>query len=180
LKRLIVSLLAFAVWLIPIKTAGALTQHNIYEQPFINYAQFHSQQAPQSTNNSPSGTSLKQSSTRNDSASTSSYSGRYYSKEEVQDLIRYYSEIYKIDSDTPLCIARLESGFNQFSANRSSSARGVFQYLNGTWAATDEGKSGLSVFDADANVRAAVKYMSIHKNTKPWVVAPNCPILTFL
>jgi Transglycosylase SLT domain len=95
------------------------------------------------------------------------YSGRHYSKEEVQALIIKYSREYGINPDVPLCIARLESGFNQFSKNKSSSASGVFQYLTSTFAQTDEGKSGLSVFDADANVKAAIKYMASRKSTKP-------------
>jgi hypothetical protein len=160
-------------WAYPIQAISA-DETKLDETQFINYEQFH--KTPQM------GTAAK--SLRTSSGSVVSgnkvYSGRHYSKEEVQDLIRAYSEQYRIDSSTPLCIASKESGFNQFSANRSSSARGVFQYLSGTWASTDEGKSGLSVFDARANVLAAVKYMAIHKNTRPWVVAPSCPSLKFL
>ncbi len=80
--------------------------------------------------------------------SRQSYSGRDYSKEEVENLIRKYSDLYGISSDTPRCIAFHESGYNQTSANKHSSAKGVFQYLDKTWKATDEGKAGLSVFDA--------------------------------
>jgi soluble lytic murein transglycosylase-like protein len=105
------------------------------------------------------------------------YTGRSYSKEEVQALIIQYSEQYGISPAVPLCIARLESGFNQFSKNKSSSASGVFQYLTSTFSQTDEGKSGLSVWDADANIRAAIKYMASRKSTKPWVVANKCPSL---
>lgn len=111
---------------------------------------------------------------------TGGYNGRTYSKEEVQQLIRDYSARYGISSETPLCIARNESGFNQFSKNRHSTASGVFQYLTSTWRGTDEGRAGLSVFDADANVRAAVKYMAIHKSTQPWVVRGKCPAIKFL
>lgn len=104
-------------------------------------------------------------------------SGRDYSKEEVIQLIKDYSTQYGINAEVPLCIAKLESGYNQFSKNKSSSASGVFQYLLSTWKVTDEGKAGLSVFDAEANVKAAIKYMAIHKSIKPWVVAKNCPSL---
>lgn len=105
---------------------------------------------------------------------------RQYSKEEVKALIISYSEQYGISPEAPLCIAQKESGFNSNSRNRNSSASGVFQYLNGTWKATDEGKLGHSVFDAEQNIKAAVKYMAIHKNTRPWTVAPSCPKLQFL
>lgn len=97
------------------------------------------------------------------------YDGRHYSKDEVIQLIKDYSAQYGIDPAVPLRIAKCESGYNQFSKNRSSSASGVFQYLSGTWKGTDEAKAGLSVWDADANVKAAVKYMAIHHSTQPWV-----------
>jgi hypothetical protein len=108
------------------------------------------------------------------------YNGKQYSKEEVQQLIVQYSAQYGIDSATPLCIARLESGYNQFSKNRRSTASGVFQYLTSTWRHTDEGRAGHKVFDANANVKAAVKYMAIHKSTQPWVVRSRCPALKFV
>jgi hypothetical protein len=110
-------------------------------------------------------------------ATSTGYSGRHYSITEVQQLIRDYSAQYDISPEVPLCIARLESGFNQFSKNKSTTASGVFQYLTSTWHGTDEGKQGLSVFDAEANVRAAIKYMASRKSTSPWVVGPNCPTL---
>ncbi len=113
-------------------------------------------------------------------ANSGRYTGRVYSKEEVENLIRKYSDLYGISSDTPRCIAFHESGYNQTSANKRSSAKGVFQYLDKTWKATDEGKAGLSVFDADANVKAAVKYMAIHKSTKPWTTRTSCPPLKFI
>lgn len=105
-------------------------------------------------------------------------SGRNYSKEEVQALIISYSNQYGINPATPLCIAQKESGFNPNAKNRNSSASGVFQYLSTTWRGTDEAKAGRSVMDADANVKAAVKYMAIHKSTKPWVVRTKCPSLS--
>lgn len=106
------------------------------------------------------------------------YSGKTYSKEEVQQLIRDYSVQYGIPAEVPLCIAKYESGYNHLAANRNSSAKGVFQYLNGTWKGTDEGRARLSVFDADANVRAAIKYMASRRSTQPWEVRHKCPNLS--
>lgn len=109
------------------------------------------------------------------SADTGRNNAKSYSKEEVKALIVSYSQQYDINPNTPLCIAEKESGFNHRSANKHSSAKGVFQYLNGTWKATDEGKAGHSVFDAEMNVKAAVKYMASRGNAKPWIVANKCP-----
>lgn len=193
MHKLIIALIAILIWSIPAHTASALWQENTEESIFINYKQFH--KTENRVDNPEQGDSQVRKSPVKKDKSTGSYSGRHhpayqsdpseytgykYSKEEVQELIISYSAQYGIDPSTPLCIARLESGFNQFSKNRSSTASGVFQYLSGTWKGTDEGKAGLSVFDAESNVKAAVKYMAIHKNTRPWVVANRCPSLKFL
>jgi hypothetical protein len=108
------------------------------------------------------------------------YSGKSYTKEEVEQLIVHYSEVYGINPATPKCIAFRESGYNQFSKNRRSTASGVFQYLSSTWKHTDEGKAGMNVFDADANVKAAVKYMAVHRSTQPWMVRSMCPKVSFV
>lgn len=113
------------------------------------------------------------------SKSITANSGRNYSSEEVQALIVEYSKQYGIAAGTPLCIAFRESGYNQFSKNKHSTASGVFQYLTTSWQGTDEAKAGASVFDAEMNVRAAIKDMAIHKSTRPWVAAKNCPPLSF-
>lgn len=112
-------------------------------------------------------------------SASSNNTGKNYTKEEVEAMIVAYSAQYGIDPQTPKCIAFHESGYNQFSKNKSSTASGVYQYLTSTWKNTDEGKAGMNVFDAEANVKAAVKYMAIHKSTKPWMVRGKCPALAF-
>lgn len=102
------------------------------------------------------------------------HSGRDYSPAEVVELIKSYSQQYGISADIPLRIAKCESGYNQYSKNKSSTASGVFQYLSSTWAGTDQGKLGLSVFNADANVKAAVSYIAVHKSTSPWNASKHC------
>lgn len=87
---------------------------------------------------------------------TSAYSGRNYSKEEVQQLIRDYAAQYHIEASLPLRVANCESGYNQFSKNHSSTASGVAQYLASTWRNTEAGRQSTSVFDADANVHMMI------------------------
>jgi hypothetical protein len=175
LKRLlIVLLLALATWLSIYKVASA--QETNEPAQFINYEKFHKK----TEKPIPEPTITHRTLLKKVSENPPEYSGRNYSKEEVIQLIIDYSAEYRIKSDTPLCIANKESGYNQFSANRNSSAKGVFQYLASTWLSTDEGKSGLSVFDADANIKAAVKFMAIHRSTQPWVTRSSCPPLKFI
>lgn len=179
---MLLALAALTIWLIPIKAESEkkVTIHEPHAVQEIKPNVPSNPQLPITSN--PQNVSSSRVDTRKSITKTESrvYDGRNYSKEEVQSLIILYASIYGIAPETPLCIAKLESGYNQFSANRHSTAKGIFQYLVGTWKATDEGKAGYSVFDADANVKAAVKYMAIHKSTKPWTVAPRCPKLTFL
>jgi muramidase (phage lysozyme) len=87
---------------------------------------------------------------------------RPYTQQEVIELIHHWADYFGVPVEHPLRIARCESGLNTFAMNRTSSASGVFQFLSGTWANTYEGKAGLSVFDSDANIRAAIRHMSVH------------------
>jgi soluble lytic murein transglycosylase-like protein len=174
LHKLIIALIAILIWSIPAHTASALWQENTEESIFLNYEQFHK------TETLPTPSEVVEPTKRKVSTNdTTRYSGRDYGQGEVQDLIRKYSQQYGIEPDTPLCIAKHESGFNPNAKNKSSSASGVFQYLSSTWKGTDEGKAGYSVFDAEQNVKAAIKYMAIHKNVRPWTVHKKCPTLTF-
>jgi len=87
---------------------------------------------------------------------------RHYTQEEVIQLIHHWAEYFSVPVEHPLRIARCESNYRWDAKNRSSSASGVFQYLSGSWANTFEGKAGASVFDANANITAAIRHMSIH------------------
>jgi hypothetical protein len=98
---------------------------------------------------------------------------RAYTEDEIQDLIRVYAGAFGIDAEIPLAIARCESQFHWDAVNRSSSARGVFQYVAGTWAATPEGRHGTSVFDAEANIRMALTHM-MTIGTSPWNASRAC------
>jgi hypothetical protein len=99
---------------------------------------------------------------------------RAYTKEEVKDLIIRYSNEYGIDPVLPTRIATCESKLKYDAKNPHSSASGIFQYLAGsTWRNTPEGKQGLSPFDADANVRAAVRHIAVH-GTAAWNPSKHC------
>jgi hypothetical protein len=98
---------------------------------------------------------------------------RAYTEDEIQNLIRVYAEEFGIDPAIPLAIARCESQFHWDAANRVSSARGVFQYVAGTWATTPEGRRGTSPFDAEANIRMALTHM-MTIGTGPWNASREC------
>ena len=102
-----------------------------------------------------------------------SYTGRHYSKEEVVQLIKDYANQYRIPADLPLRVANCESGYNQFSKNKSSTASGVFQYIASTWRNTAAGKLGVSPFDADANVHMAIKSIA-SGGIGNWAASKSC------
>ena len=98
---------------------------------------------------------------------------RAYSEHEVERLIETHARRVGLDPDLPLAIARCESGLKWNAASRSSTARGVFQYLAGTWNRTKAGSSGVSALDADANIRMAVTHIAL-KGTAPWNASRKC------
>jgi hypothetical protein len=195
LKLIALTLIAFACWLVPIKilaqetgrkTNAQTSPQTIPEVLDSNGAQNANPDTSERGKENEIG--AKEKVTKHINVSkvqpigkqdihTNKASGRSYTKEEVQQLIKDYSLQYGINPEVSLCIAKAESGYNHLAKNKSSSASGTFQYLNSTWKGTDEGKDGLSVFDADANIKAAIKYMASHKSTQPWEVRNKCPKL---
>ena len=98
---------------------------------------------------------------------------RVYTKQQVQDLIRRHASAQGLDPDLPLAIARCESGFRWDAANGRSSARGVFQFLSGTWRTTKEGRKGTSVLDTEAHIRMAVAHIATI-GTGAWNASRGC------
>lgn len=98
---------------------------------------------------------------------------RGYTREEVKALIRVHAAAYGIDASLPLAIAHCESGFRWNASNSRSSARGVFQYLSGTWRTTPEGRKGTSVFNTEAHVRMAVAHIAT-LGTAAWNASRGC------
>jgi hypothetical protein len=116
--------------------------------------------------NADGGTTLK--------VSGSSKGLREYTKEEVTSLIEYYSTLYGYSAEKAKKIAFCESGYRWDAKNKYSTASGVFQYVRGTWSGTEEGRNGESPLNADANIRAAIRYLSTNQNARPWAASIGC------
>jgi len=179
--KALLGLITLAAWVLPLHAASSQTQTKTEykNQDYVSEdiiikdnAIQHTSPVVDTTQHIFSKTTLGKNVTRTTSG-TGIYNGRNYSKEEVEQLIRDYSAQFGISADLPFRIAYCESGYNALSANRSSSARGVYQYLSGTWANTSAGRQGTSVFDADANVHMAVSSIATH-GTAPWLASKNC------
>lgn len=151
--------------LLAIPTAAKAPQSNNEEAQLINppYGPKTSEIIPSARNRSLPGV-------RGESGR---YKGRSYTKDEVIQLIKDYSARYNISPNLPLAIAKCESGYRADAKNRSSTASGVFQWLASSWANQPPGKAGISVFDAEANIQAAV-WLIAHGKSSPWNASKHC------
>lgn len=78
-------------------------------------------------------------------------------KPTVAELIFIYAEKYGLDPNYALSIARCESGLNPLAKNPNSSASGVFQFLNSTWASVNRLRGiQADVFNAEQNIDNAM------------------------
>lgn len=106
----------------------------------------------------------------------------HFSKNEVRSTIRCAVKRWAVPGglNTALYIARRESGFNWFAANPTSSASGVYQFVDGTWASQIAARSDFvrtqhlsrSVFNARSSVLIAVKLAHGCWCWTPWTTAP--------
>lgn len=74
----------------------------------------------------------------------------------VPEKIIEYSRSFNVDSVLAVNIAYAESNFDPSTKNSSSTAKGVFQILNGTWK---DYKCIGNPLNADDNIRCAMKIM---------------------
>lgn len=96
--------------------------------------------------------------------------------EQKRDL-RYYTDLHNADYDLTYSIATCESELKPFAKNPNSTAKGVFQFLNGTWKyyglmkwGTLEGKD---VYDFEDNVELATWVIGKY-GTKDWNPSKHC------
>ena len=182
LKLVALTLIAFVCWLVPLKTLAQETgkpKLNTETQtkppePYVSEDIVIKDNAIQPLKQFQIPVVSKERIRVSDRRDNPTYAGTVYSKEEVQQLIRDYSAQYGISANLPLRIAQCESGFNQFSKNKSSTASGVFQWLSSSWANQPASQNNtVSVFDADKNVSAAV-WLIAHGKTSPWNASRAC------
>lgn len=67
------------------------------------------------------------------------------------------------------CIITGESGWDPSQLNRRTNAAGLAQFLPSTWATTPQGQQGLSPFEPEANIDAAI-WLARTKGWAEWQV----------
>lgn len=80
----------------------------------------------------------------------------------------YWSLYHNVSQDLSLGIAKCESRFDPNARNQNSTAKGTYQFLDGTWQYV-QNKSGVygSVFDPKLNANNA-NYLLATEGTKHW------------
>lgn len=76
--------------------------------------------------------------------------------EQVKEEIVLQAQQFGLDANKMLSIAQCESEYVWNAKNPNSTARGVYQYLIGTWEETESAKEGLERNNYKANIREAM------------------------
>lgn len=90
---------------------------------------------------------------------------------DVAYAISLASSTFGVPTSELWAVARCETGgtFNPYARNSSSSASGLFQFLDSTWA--NQGISGFSVYDPVANALGAARIVA-RQGWRQWVCKP--------
>lgn len=97
----------------------------------------------------------------------------YYMSEPIR-WIRYVGEqrgFSNQDITKAIRIASCESNFNQYSKNPNSTAKGIYQFIDGTWRANCL-KDG-NVYNFVDNINCFWKVYKV-QNDKPWASSKAC------
>jgi len=81
------------------------------------------------------------------------------------------SSVFRVSASEMWSVARCETGgtFSPYAKNSTSSASGLFQFLDSTWA--NQGVGGFSVFDPVANALGAARIVS-REGWRQWSCKP--------
>ena len=77
----------------------------------------------------------------------------------IENKIRVAAYEYGLDPDQAVMIAQCESGLNERASNPTSTAKGIYQFTDGTWAQI---KAQGHQFDADENIKQLMIWYPIH------------------
>lgn len=85
----------------------------------------------------------------------------YKEKRSVRDEVIYQAGQYGVEVATALKIAECESGLNATAKNPRSTAKGVYQFIDGTWAYI---KATGHQYDYEENIRQFMQWFPRYPN----------------
>lgn len=93
----------------------------------------------------------------------------------IKETAIYLAEKQGVDPDLVLGIIECESGFNSSAKNPNSTAKGLFQFINSTFASTIErmGWTHGNVLDWKQNLVAGIWLLKT-EGEKPWRASKHC------
>ena len=95
-------------------------------------------------------------------------------EEHWSPVIRSYAEAFGADAELALRIVRCESGFNPDAQNPTSSASGLFQFINSTWESQSQ-KYGVSTEKNDPYGQIEVATRMLADGGKShWLASAGC------
>ena len=89
----------------------------------------------------------------------------------VEDIIKYWSDEYDYSYQKAYFLAKCESQLDPKAANPNSTAKGIYQFLDGTWESECEG----DVFSAIHNSQCAIRMLS-EGGESNWLADPGIPL----
>lgn len=78
---------------------------------------------------------------------------------DIEQMIRWQAVTYGVDPDMAVAIAQCESRLDEYAQNPVSSAKGLYQFTDGTWEYI---KAQGHPFDAEENIRQFMIWWRIH------------------
>ncbi len=78
---------------------------------------------------------------------------------DIEQMIRWQAVAFGVDPDMAVAIAQCESGLNEYAQNPTSTAKGLYQFTDGTWEYI---KAQGHQFDAEKNIRQFMIWWRIH------------------
>lgn len=96
---------------------------------------------------------------------------------EVEEYIEKYSKKYEVDVDLAKNIAWCESNYYQYAKNASSSAEGVFQFIDGTWMYTMELMNLATTTDRKMEIPLSIEagvFLLSEEGSYHWNASKHC------
>lgn len=93
---------------------------------------------------------------------------------DIQLIILEQAVLYGVDGSFALDLAAIESGFSPYARNASSTAKGLFQFLDSTWMNFCRNVTPQEVFNPTLNARCAMRIIS-EGGINHWLADPAVP-----